>query len=199
MAKVLILFAHPRLETSRANKALLRQIPEHADLFFNDLYEHYPDFNIDVEREKDLLLQHDIIIWHHPFYWYSAPPIVKQWIDVVLEFRWAYGPGGTALQGKMAFNAFTSGGAPEAYTLTGHHRFTVRQFLTPFDRTTTLCNMIYLPPFAVQGTHRLSDEALDAQAKRYGILLNKLLFDDFDVNELQQLEFLNDIAKPVNQ
>jgi glutathione-regulated potassium-efflux system ancillary protein KefG len=110
MPKVLILFAHPRFEKSRANLALVEQIPVSDQLTFHDLYEKYPDFNIDVEYEKKLLLEHDIIIWHHPFYWYSCPPLLKQWIDMVLEFGWAYGPGGTFLKDKIIFNCITSGG-----------------------------------------------------------------------------------------
>src|SRR6187402_1058580 len=102
--KTLILFAHPRLEKSRTNRALLARIPNHPDLFFNDLYEAYPDFNVDVEREKDLLIKHDVIIWQHPFFWYSCPPLLKQWIDLVLELGWAYGPNGNALKGKIIFN-----------------------------------------------------------------------------------------------
>ncbi|MDP5062318.1 MAG: NAD(P)H-dependent oxidoreductase [Maribacter sp.] len=23
-------------------------------------------------------------MWHHPRYWYSCPPLLKQWIDMVL-------------------------------------------------------------------------------------------------------------------
>ena len=195
MAKVLILFAHPRLETSRVNIALLNQLPKHPDLFFNDLYEMYPNFNIDVDREKKLLLQADIIIWQHPLYWYSAPPLIKQWIDMVLEFGWAYGPGGTALSGKIAFNAITSGGPKESYSSTGHHRFTLKQFLAPYNRTTTLCNMLYLSPFAVQGTHKLSEASLAEQTKTYHSLLMKFLNDDYDINEMQQAELLNDIIK----
>lgn len=198
MSRVLILFAHPKLETSRTNKALLQQVPQNKDITLHDLYDTYPDFNIDIEREKRLLLQHDIITWHHPFYWYSAPPLVKQWIDMVLEFGWAYGPGGTALKGKIAFNTITSGGPPESYTAAGSHKFTLRQFLTPFDRTTTLCHMIYLPPFAVQGTHKLSEAELADQSKRYNILLNKFLFDDYNLDEMQRSTSLNEIANPVN-
>lgn len=84
--RVLIIFAHPRFEKSRANDALIAQIPKHKNITFNDLYEAYPDFNIEIQKEKQLLLEHDVIIWHHPFYWYSAPPLLKQWIDMVLEF-----------------------------------------------------------------------------------------------------------------
>ncbi len=198
MARVLILFAHPRLEKSRTNKALLRHIPTHDDITFHDLYEHYPDFNIDLEAEKKLLTDHDVIIWHHPFYWYNAPPLMKQWIDIVLELKWAYGPGGTALAGKICFNVLTTGGASEAYQAEGRNRYTIRQFMAPFEQTALLCKMIYLPPFVVQGTHKLSDEILEEKAKEFGILLNKFLFDDFDIESMKTSFFLNEFAKPVN-
>ena len=147
MRKVLILFAHPRLEKSIANAALLMGIPRHNAITFHDLYESYPDFNVDIKFEKSLLLSHDVIIWHHPFYWYSAPPLLKQWIDLVLEYGWAYGKGGDKLQGKLIFNVLTSGGKKEVYHAEGRNRYTVREFLRPFEQTARLCHMNYLPPF----------------------------------------------------
>ncbi len=190
--RILILFAHPRVEKSRANLALTRSIPPHPDITFHDLYERYPDFNVDVAYEKKLLLDHSVIIWHHPFYWYSAPPLLKQWIDMVLEFGWAYGPGGTALKGKVIFNAITTGGAGEVYNREGYNRFTIREFLAPFDQTAHLCKMIYLPPFAVQGTHRLTHEHLLQKAGQYSQLLLRLLEGRFRPEGLQQYLFLND-------
>jgi glutathione-regulated potassium-efflux system ancillary protein KefG len=47
-------------------------------------------FIIDRTRLQMLLLQHDVIIWQHPFYWYSFPPLLKQWFDMVLEFNRDY-------------------------------------------------------------------------------------------------------------
>ncbi len=78
MPKILVLFAHPRLEKSKINRQLLTVIPSSSDITFQDLYELYPDFNIDVEAEKKLLSEHEIIIFMHPFYWYSCPPLLKQ-------------------------------------------------------------------------------------------------------------------------
>ena len=199
MPKILILFAHPRLEKSRANISLIRKIPRVPGITFRDLYELYPDFNIDVEAEKSLLVQHEIIIWHHPIFWYSCPPLLKQWIDMVLEFGWAYGPGGNMLAGKMIFNAITTGGAPDAYSATGHNRFTVTQFLAPFDQTATLCKMIYLPPFVMQGTHRLTDQSLVDQTTQYRLLLEKLLAGDFDVEQALKLTSLNQLLESINQ
>jgi glutathione-regulated potassium-efflux system ancillary protein KefG len=53
MDKVLILFAHPRLEKSRVNRMLIKHIPKRDNITFHDLYENYPDFNIDIEYEKN--------------------------------------------------------------------------------------------------------------------------------------------------
>jgi glutathione-regulated potassium-efflux system ancillary protein KefG len=179
MLKVLILFAHPRLEKSRINLKLLDVIPVDLPITLHDLYEAYPDFNIDVEVEKKLLLEHDVIIWHHPFYWYSCPPLLKQWIDMVLELGWAYGPGGIQLSGKYVFNVITTGGAGEAYTHGGRNRFTIDELMAPFDQTAFLCKMNYLPPFAIQGTHRLTDAEVDDHARRYENMLRKTVAGEF--------------------
>ena len=199
MPKILILFAHPRLEKSRANISLIHQIPVVPEITFRDLYELYPDFNIDIEAEKSLLLEHDIIIWHHPIFWYSCPPLLKQWIDMVLEFGWAYGPGGIKLAGKIIFNAITTGGPQESYSPAGHHRYTISQFLAPFDQTATLCKMIYLPPFLIQGTHRLTNESLIEQSGNYRLLLEKLVDGDFDVQHALTLSSMNEILQSINQ
>ena len=189
--KILILFAHPRLENSRANLKLMSAIPQSANITFHDLYETYPQFDIDVEYEKQLLLAHDIIIWQHPFYWYSAPAIMKQWIDLVLEFGWAYGPGGEALKGKYILNAITTGGNRAAYCAQGYNQCTINQFLFPFKQTADLCHMKYLPPFVVHGTHRLSDDELRKIGRDYGEFL-KMVMQKVPVQELGNFEYIND-------
>lgn len=190
--KILVLFAHPRFERSSNNAALIRHIPDVPEITFHDLYENYPEFHIDKEYEKKLLVENQIIIWQHPLYWYSCPPLMKQWIDIVLEFGWAYGPGGTALEGKIIFNAITAGGQISAYTREGRNRYTLKELLTPFDQTAYLCKMIYLPPFAVHGTHRLSRDDVEVQAQQYGQILNKLINNEFKINEIQNHQYLND-------
>ena len=192
MNRILILFAHPRFEKSKTNRTLLQNIEHQAGVTLNDLYEHYPDFNIDVAREKDLLLAHQIIIWHHPLYMYSAPALLKQWIDLVLEYGWAHGKGGNVLKDKILFNVVTSGGTRDVYAAGGYNRFTVQEFLIPFNQTATHCKMIYLPPFAVQGTHLLTGEALGRYAELYRDLLGRLASGAFDVEAMKRFPFLND-------
>ncbi|PKN50965.1 MAG: NAD(P)H oxidoreductase [Deltaproteobacteria bacterium HGW-Deltaproteobacteria-13] len=192
MNKILILFAHPRFEKSRTNRALLTNLDRINGVTLNDLYEQYPDFNIDTDREKELLSAHQVIIWHHPFYMYSAPALLKQWIDLVLEHGWAHGKNGDHLKNKIIFNVITSGGTREVYAANAYNRFTIGEFLVPFEQTATLCKMTYLPPFAVQGTHLLTAEALKFHVTMYHTLLEMLTKGEFDIEALKRVEFLND-------
>lgn len=190
--KVLILFAHPRFEKSVINESLVSHIPSSPQITFHDLYEKYPDFNINVEYEKKLLTEHQVIIWQHPFYWYSAPPLLKQWIDLVLGFGWAYGPGGVALQGKFVLNSISAGGQRSAYSKEGHNRFTVNELLSPFDQTAKLCKMIYLPPFAIHGTHQIVKDDLEMQAGQYRKMLERFVSADFSPEEIKKFSYMND-------
>ncbi len=192
MRKILILFAHPRYEHSVVNRQLAISVSQSQGVTFHDLYELYPGFDIDIQREQELLTENDIIIWHHPFYWYSCPPLLKQWIDLVLEFNWAYGPHGNVLKGKYIFNVVTTGGTREAYQTGGRNRFTLNQLLAPFDQTAWLCKMIYLPPYSVQGTHRLDADNLKKASTGYKKLLQYLSDETFNPEELQKFELLND-------
>ena len=194
MPKILVLFAHPVLEKSRVHKCLLRHIQSLNGITIHDLYEHYPDFDIDVAEEQRLLLLHDIIIWQHPFYWYSTPAIIKQWMDLVLQHSWAYGSKGKMLTGKKIFNAISCGGRREAYQPNGYNRFTIRQLLGPLEQTARLCNMIYLPPFAVHGTHRLSSADIELYGIQYEQLLIALINGRISEAEWQQADYLNDLT-----
>jgi glutathione-regulated potassium-efflux system ancillary protein KefG len=198
MAKVLILFAHPVLEKSRVQKELVRHVRNLRGVTFHDLYETYPDLDIDVKHEQKLLLAHDVIIFQHPFYWYSSPAIIKQWLDLVLEHGWAYGSGGVALTGKKLMNVISCGGPRHVYAPTGRNRFTIRQFLAPFDQTAILCRMKYLPPFAVHGTHKLSAGDIELHAVQYEQLLIALVNDRITGEEIGPLEYMNDLV-PIPQ
>lgn len=189
--RILIIFAHPRFEESHTHKALLGAVEHGFQVTIHDLYELYPDFNINVAFEKEVLLKHDLIIWQHPLYWYSCPPLLKQWIDMVLEFGWAYGPGGLALEGKFFLQVISSGGNREVYATGGRNRFSLNTFLTPFNQTVHLCKAHYLPPFVVQGTHRLEAAALTEYAQTYASLLNRLKVE-IPLQEMKHYEYMND-------
>jgi len=191
MSSVLVLFAHPALEKSRVNRQLIRNIRTADGVTFHDLYERYPDFHIDVVTEQKLLTEHDIIVLQHPFYWYSAPALVKEWLDIVFEHGWAYGHEGKALHGKILLNAITTGGQEEAYCRDGYNRFTMAQFLAPFDQTAHLCGMHYLPPFVVHGTYSLTPSDIDRHADDYRRVIEGLRDGTLDLDAARAQPRLN--------
>jgi glutathione-regulated potassium-efflux system ancillary protein KefG len=189
--KVLLLFAHPALEKSRINRRLLQAARDVPGVTVQDLYETYPDLNIDVQREQALLAEHDAILFQHPFYWYSTPAILKQWQDLVLELGWAYGKGGTALTGKVTFNVVSAGGPEVAYHRGGYNVFTVRELLAPWEATARLCHMRYLPPFVIFGALRFGGPAeVEPHAAAYRHLLRGLVDDRFDLDRAAALDHM---------
>lgn len=170
--RILILFAHPAIQKSRINRRLAAAARTVEGVTFHDLYEAYPDFDIDIVHEQNLLVGHDVIVLQHPFYWYSCPALMKEWLDLVLEYDFAYGHTGRQLHGKTLVSALTTGGPEHAYTHEGHNHFTMRELLAPFEQTARLCGMHWLPPFIVHGSIRLTDSAeLERHAADYARVL----------------------------
>lgn len=112
-------------------------------------------------------------------------------MDLVLEYNWAYGHNGIYLKGKYLFNAISTGGSPDAYSDKGHHGYPLKEFLLPYKQTANLCNMIYLPPFHVAGTHNISFHSLQKDALDFKSLILHLR-DKKDLENLLKLNFLND-------
>lgn len=186
--RILILFAHPAYARSKINKALRRAIEDIPGVTVHDLYARYPDFLIDVAQEQQLCLSHDVIVFQHPFYWYSTPAILKEWLDLVLEHGWAYGSSGTALAGKIFFQVLTAGGDAEAYS----NRYSLRELTLPLRATANLCHMLWLPPYAVLGVHRgLAMDQLAAHVAAYRHTLVALRDDRLDLQRAESLELLN--------
>lgn len=189
--RVLVLFAHPALEVSAVNR-LLVEVPLAVEgVTFRDLYELYPAFEIDVSEEQRLLVEHDVILFHHPLYWYSIPPLLRQWQDLVLEHDWAYGSKGIHLRGKAACHVITAGGPADTYSAGGHNRYHLRDFLRPLEGTAVLCGMDYLPPFVVYGTHGLDPMHLERHVADYRRLLVAFRDGTFDRGRARSVDRLN--------
>lgn len=195
MAKILINFAHPALEKSRVHAQLVPAVKSIPGVTFNDLYENYPDMDINVQREQKLLVNHDIILMQHPFYWYSAPAIVKQWIDLVLEHGWAYGHTGKALQGKVFGNIISTGGSEHSYSKEGHHGRDIHDFLLPYRQTARLCNMQYAAPFVIFGVHKQEPAEIREHSQQLTEVLKRLQSASFDISTLASLTYLNQLQQ----
>ncbi len=167
MAKVLINYGHRRPQASQFNAKLAAAVRDLPGVTFNDLSERYPDFQIDGEHERALLLAHDVVVLQFPFHWYHTPAILKEWQDEVLAFGFAYGPGGDKLKGKSMMIAMTTGGPAESYQHGGYNHYSFDELLSPLHAIANLTGMHWLPPFVSSGVLRLTPEQFASDVAEY--------------------------------
>jgi len=193
MQRVLVLYAHPRTDRSEVNTVLADSARGVDGVTLVDLYAEYPTFDIDVDREQQRLLDHDVIVFQHPVYWYSCPALLKEWQDLVLEYGFAYGEGGTALAGKILFNAVSAGARREVYCGDGGYKYELRAFFAPFEQTARLCRMRYLPPFTLYAAgHAVAEDRLDDHVHNYKTLLEALVNQRLDLDRAEEEIELSD-------
>ncbi|MEQ8332197.1 NAD(P)H-dependent oxidoreductase [Nisaea sp.] len=198
MARILVLFAHPRTDRSVANTALMAAARAIEGVTFADLYAEYPDFDIDIDREQQRLQETDILIFQHPVYWYSSPALLKEWQDLVFEHGFAYGSDGTALAGKSLLQVATCGTAREAYRKRGRYENELRTMFSPFEQTAKFCGMHYLAPFGVFSAEDAAEEKrLDDVVSDYRRLLTALRDGRLDLKKAAAVPLLNDVLDEI--
>jgi glutathione-regulated potassium-efflux system ancillary protein KefF len=163
---ILVIHAHPYPRHSRAVRALLEAIHSLPGLEVRSLYDLYPDFDIDVAAEQDALARSQLVVWLHPFYWYSVPGLLKHWFDKVLERGWAYGREGRALRGKHCLWVPAVGGGFDTYESGQANLRPFAGYIDPVEQTARYCGMEWEEPFVVFGTLTDSDDALAAAGVR---------------------------------
>lgn len=181
MARLVVYYAHPGHKFSRANRAMVAQARDVQGIDFVDLYAEYPRFDIDIDREQGRLLEHDVILFQFPMFWYSTPSLIKEWEDLVLETGFAYGAGGNKLTGKRLMLAVTAAGSEDAYAQMGYQHYPFRTFLTPLEQTARLCHMEFSPPYVLFESLRAPGSGdLESHARGYRRLLEAVRDDQYD-------------------
>jgi glutathione-regulated potassium-efflux system ancillary protein KefG len=190
--KVLVLFAHPSIERSEVNVELLAAAQEIPGVTIVELYREYCTLQIDIDREQQRLQAHDIVVFMFPMYWYSTPPLLKEWQDLVLEYGFAYGPEGVALHGKTFLCALTAGGPQSAYCQQGYNKCSLRELLRPLEQTADLCGMQVLAPFALFGSRTaVEEDRLHCHVDEWRLVLEALRDDQLDLQQSMGLAMLN--------
>lgn len=190
--KILILFAHPLYEKSKVNQIINQYIPKNEYITFHDLYELYPEFEIDVRNERKLLLEHDIIIWQHPVYWYSSPALLKQWMDMVLHFRGVNEVNIDVLEGKSVLQVVSLGEQTISYNSLERDFTPIQDFLLPFRKSAEFCKMNYLPPFEIKIPKNADDKLINEKGTHYKYILDAMTYNFVSAREFMNYKSMNE-------
>lgn len=171
---ILVILAHPYLDRSHANRALVRSLEGVEGVTVRSLYDLYPDFAIDAEAEREALTAASVVVWQHPIYWYTVPALLKLWFEKVLTHGWAWGRGGEALRGKRCLWVVTTGGDELDYRPAGIHKHDFEAFAPVVRQTAEFCRMIWLEPIVLHEARRCDPAELDATTERYRSRLTAL-------------------------
>lgn len=163
----LVIAAHPDLETSRVNAAWLRALRSDTRVTVRTLADVRGTEGFDASAEQQELAKHDRIVLQFPFRWYSAPPLLAEWLEIALERGWAYGPGGHALEGKELTIAVSTWSRAHDYVSEGRYGRTMDELTSPFATTAARVGMRYCPGFFVHGVGDLSDAELEEVAREF--------------------------------
>lgn len=154
MMKKLVIVTHPHIDASMANKRWVQEANKYPDEFaVHQLHAAYGSGPLDVAREQALLLQHDAVILQFPLYWFSTPPLLKQWLDEVLLPGFAYGrqEADNKLAGKRFGLAISAGIKEKDYRREGRYHYTIDEILAPLTATLSYIKAKQRSPFVLYG------------------------------------------------
>lgn len=169
MKKILVISGHPDYRNSVANRAILdefHQLVPSAEIVYLDAL--YPDFNIDVEEEQKRLAEADVIVLEFPFWWYSAPSLMRRYLESVITFGFAYGPDANAISGKPFIISLTTGAPEEAYSPEGYQGYKFEQFIPQFRALSNLCGLDWREPVISFGMKKPAPDDKEAVARFRG-------------------------------
>lgn len=151
------------MSLSKTNKRFLEALEGLENVEVHNLIQMYPDFKIDVKKEQEALLKADKLVLQFPMFWFNSPAILKEWVDKVFEYGFAFdvtdkGYEPKALKDKEFMLSVSMGGAKEHYD----EGVSVDTCLTPFFQTAHFCGLKVVKPYYVYAAmaQHLSEEDL---------------------------------------
>ncbi len=198
MSSLIVYYAHPGHKHSHVNRYMAREAAAVDGITYVDLYHDYPRYDINVEVEQQRLLDHEVILFQFPMFWYSTPSIVKEWQDLVLEHGFAYGADGDKLAGKRLQLAITAAGPDDAYTEQGYQHFPMRTFLTPLEQTARLCSMGFPAPYVLYAALKVPSAGfVEPHVDGYRRFLEAIRDGRYDFVEAEKLDVVGFDTLPI--
>lgn len=161
--KTLVVVSHPYFDRSR----IIRSLSEVAQQtgrgvtvrHLEALYGSNPA-QFDLAAEQAAHEAADRIVYLFPIHWFNLTPMLKAYMNEVWAYGWAFGPGGTALQGKKMLPVVSAGATSHTYSHEGLVRSTMDEVLTPLKASALYVGMEYQMPLALYESLAVDDAGL---------------------------------------
>lgn len=167
--KTLVIVSHPYFARSSAIKALQHAAEARSDVAVRNLEALYGDDTsaFDVAAEQTAAEAADRIVFLFPIHWFNLTPMLKAYLNEVWSFGWAFGPTGTALEGKVLQAVVTAGATEHTYSAEGLIESTIDEVLTSLKASAFYVGMTYAPPLAFFGAMGADADTIAGFAERF--------------------------------
>lgn len=156
---VLVINGHPNLEKSFANAEILKLLAQHSDWQVS----HVVDFAGDIETEQQRLLEAELVVVQFPLYWSTFPSVMKEWIDQVFTFGFAFGPDGSQLKGKKLLFSITAGATAESYSESGFNFMPLECYQRAFEHAFKAAEMNIIDTIVTFEMNAIPEEGGDVE------------------------------------
>lgn len=136
--KTLVIVAHPEIDNSTTQQFFKEGLAGFDNYEWHEIKQ---EFEVAVERL--LLIKADRIVFQFPLYWYSAPAILKQWLDEVFSVNQL------DLSGKELGLVVSTGSPAKAFQAGGTEKYAMSEVLRPYEMLANRMGMKYLTPVLI--------------------------------------------------
>ena len=169
MSQTLIIVGHPNQEGSQLNAEMAKFWASRP----NTIVRWIGEGRVNVREEQAAFERAENIVLQFPLYWYGPPACLKQWMDDVLTWGWAFGKEGGLLNGRNLACSVTVGGNLADYSANGKHATTLDSLLEPIHR---LCDYVDLNWHGVLGMDPVTMKAFladpECESAQHRVLRN---------------------------
>lgn len=149
--KTLVIVAHPQLANSSTESFLKAAADDENNVMWHELKTPF-----DISQEQELLKSATRIIFQFPLYWYSAPAILKQWLDEVWNSQLT---SSHLLKGRELGIVTTVAHSASAFQPGASQGYTIAEILRPYQALAYAMGMKYLSPLPIyQFAHQSEEE-----------------------------------------
>lgn len=187
-----VIVAHPQLEDSGTQRFLKEATTSLRRIDWHELKVNSSG-HFDAAAEKKFLKDKKRIIFQFPLYWYSAPAILKQWMDEIFDIADV-----TWLQNKELGLAVSLGQPLKEYRLGGREGIALSSLLSPFQAFAKRLQMRLMPLFIIEQFVYQNDRKHQELLTKYQQFLELPIDFNFDQSQSWFENKLKEMMKEID-